>query len=265
MNYSNVKQIVLTEEQEQFFIETWENNSSYLAHLIIKEQLGLSLDKIDVLAKNLREEGKIRDKQRHKFSNSELETFKREHEEGLSINEIASMHQRDAKAIRRHLKVMYGGKIPKIIKNTRQGEIWKDIEGCDTHQVSDKGRIYVKSTNQIIYGYVAHGYRYVNITDISGKNHKYAVHRLVAQAFVPNPDNKPQVDHIDSNPLNNEAANLRWVDQEEQLNNEETKKKRQLGAERKQRHWKIKPLLEKIFEIEPDKMELIKMIIDYKD
>ena len=154
MNYSNVKQIVLTEEQEQFFIETWENNSSYLAHLIIKEQLGLSLDKIDVLAKNLREEGKIRDKQRHKFSNSELETFKREHEEGLSINEIASMHQRDAKAIRRHLKVMYGGKIPKIIKNTRQGEIWKDIEGCDTHQVSDKGRIYVKSTNQIIYGYI---------------------------------------------------------------------------------------------------------------
>ena len=73
------------------------------------------------------------------------------------------------------------------------------------------------------------------------------------------------MDHIDSNPKNNDAANLRWVDQAEQYVNEETKKKKQLGLERKQRRWKIKPLLDKIFEIEPDKMELIKMIIDYKD
>ena len=107
------------------------------------------------------------------------------------------------------------------------------------------------------------GYRLINLS-ANGVRKTIAVHRYVALTFIPNPDNKPQVDHIDSDPLNNEAANLRWVDQEEQLNNEETKKKRQLGAERKQRHWKIKPLLEKIFEIEPDKIELIKMIIDHK-
>ena len=256
--------IVLTEEQEQFFIETWEDNTSYLAHIILKEKLGLGLDAIDYVAKKLRDEGKIRDKQRQKFSSSEVEIFRREYEDGMAITDIALTHHRDAKAVRKHLSILYGGNLPKIKKNTRAGEIWKDIEGCNTHQVSDKGRIYVVTTDQIIYGYLSHGYRYVNITDFEGKKHKYAVHRLVAQAFVPNPENKPQVDHIDSNPLNNEASNLRWVSQEEQLNNEETKKKKQLGAERKQRHWKVKPLLEKIFEIEPDKMELIKMIIDYK-
>ena len=82
--------------------------------------------------------------------------------------------------------------------------------------------------------------------------------------IIPNPENKSEVDHIDSNPANNDVTNLRWVNHEEQYRNEETIKKKQLGQERQQRRWKIKPLLDKIFEIEPDKIELIKMIIEYK-
>ena len=257
--------IVLTEEQELFFIDTWENNISYLAHVIIRDKLGLSFIATDIVAKRLREEGKIRNKKKQRFSENEISAFKTDYEHGLTLNEIADKYHRDSKAIRRYLVAVFGGKLPKVDRRTIAEENWVDIDNCDTHQVSDKGRIYVKATNQIIYGHLAHGYRYVIITDNDGINHHLAVHRLVAQAFVPNPDNKPQVDHIDSNPENNDATNLRWVDQAEQYVNEETKKKKQLGLERKQRRWKIKPLLEKIFEIEPDKMELIKMIIDYNN
>lgn len=65
------------------------------------------------------------------------------------------------------------------------------------------------------YGsYGAGGYMYVMI------NYKnYRVHRLVAETFIPNPDNKPTVDHIDRNKTNNSIRNLRWATTQEQRDN----------------------------------------------
>lgn len=55
-----------------------------------------------------------------------------------------------------------------------------------------------------------------------------SIHQLVATAFIPNPENKSNVDHIDTNRTNNTVENLRWATQSENMNNKHTKKKRQI-------------------------------------
>lgn len=64
------------------------------------------------------------------------------------------------------------------------------------------------------------GYLQVNLGRI---RNTALVHRLVAKAFIPNPENKPTVDHINGNRLDNRVENLRWVTQRENVNNPNTK------------------------------------------
>ena len=65
------------------------------------------------------------------------------------------------------------------------------------------------------------GYYAVNLFN-NGKSKMKSISRLVAMAFIPNPDNKPFVDHIDRDLANNNATNLRWVTQSENLLNKNT-------------------------------------------
>ena len=254
--------ITLTEEQERFFIETWENNPNDTARMILHDKLGMAADVVWYIAKKLREENKLRNKRLNRYSQQDAIAFKNEYECGRSLNEIAKAHHVGIKGVKKYLKELYGGEIP-IIQGKLDGEEWRDVEGFGRYQVSNKGRIYVKTIHRIIYGSDVHGYRNVKLLDEKNKYHTVAIHKLVAQAFIPNPENKPQVDHIDSNPQNNNVTNLRWVTKEEQYENENTKKKMQLAQERLQKGWKINPLIKKMLEIEPDKLELIKMIINY--
>lgn len=59
--------------------------------------------------------------------------------------------------------------------------------------------------------------KYVKYYRVEIQGVKYYVHRLVAQAWIPNPDNKPCVGHIDNNPFNNYYKNLYWCTQKENL------------------------------------------------
>lgn len=70
----------------------------------------------------------------------------------------------------------------------------------------------------------SNGYEQVNIR-IGNKYVTKLIHRLVAAAFIPNPDNKPCIDHIDGDRANNHADNLRWVTYLENNNNPITKKR----------------------------------------
>lgn len=95
-------------------------------------------------------------------------------------------------------------------------ETWKEIKGYEgIYEVSDCGRVrgidrFTKGKllfNRILFGALhPDGYHIVNL---QGKTHR--THRLVAEAFIPNPSNKPHVNHIDGDKLNNFLDNLEWV------------------------------------------------------
>ena len=89
-------------------------------------------------------------------------------------------------------------------------EVWQPIGGSDQYEVSNLGRVRVVRYLQTARG-GGNGYRTVTLP---GGKQRY-VHRLVAQAFVDNPDNLPEVNHIDSDRSNAAASNLEWVDSQQ--------------------------------------------------
>ena len=108
-------------------------------------------------------------------------------------------------------------------------EIWKDIQGHEgRYQVSNMGR--VRSLPRVVNNHTGEllvkgkilsqrsdfkGYMRIDLIDNNGKKHYYGVHRLVAMAFIDNPDNKPQINHIDGKKDNNTVDNLEWVTNQE--------------------------------------------------
>lgn len=95
-------------------------------------------------------------------------------------------------------------------------EIWKDIKGYEGYyQVSNLGRVQsIKKRKIFRNNKNSRGYIVVTLTK-NNIERSFAVHRLVAQTFINNPDNLPQVNHIDGNKQNNKVENLEWCTQKE--------------------------------------------------
>lgn len=106
-------------------------------------------------------------------------------------------------------------------------EIWKPIEGYEGfYEVSNLGRVrslwfrnnhsLVKRNKIMSATDNGHGYLIVGLNK-EAKRKNYYVHRLVAKAFIPNPDNLPVIDHIDHDRSNNAVTNLQWLTQKDNI------------------------------------------------
>ena len=101
-------------------------------------------------------------------------------------------------------------------------EVWRDVVGYEgLYKVSNKGNVYsverISLQGRKIGGLTLkprsfrNGYLHVNLYKNSKVKTK-SIHRLVAEAFIPNPNNFPEVNHFDENKINNELSNLEWCD-----------------------------------------------------
>ena len=101
-----------------------------------------------------------------------------------------------------------------------EGLLIKDIKGYEgLYAVSSCGKVWSYTNN--IFLTPRHqrktGYDRVHLVK-DGKIREFLVHRLVAEAFIPNPENKPQVNHLDENKTNNHVENLEWATRQENIN-----------------------------------------------
>lgn len=98
-------------------------------------------------------------------------------------------------------------------------EIWKPVNGYETlYEVSDLGNVRNARRKKLLSPYTGNsGYKRVKLYRY-GIRERFLVHRLVAQVFIPNPQNLPQVNHKDENKTNNRADNLEWCDNKYNMN-----------------------------------------------
>ena len=127
-------------------------------------------------------------------------------------------------------------------------EQWRDIRGYEgLYQVSNFGRVRTvehivpnrggfRTVSSKVKNATFTGQGYLSVALYKeNKMQRLYVHRLVAEAFVPNPDNLPEIDHIDCVKTNNISSNLRWVDRSGNMQNPITKKLKSVNT--KARNW----------------------------
>lgn len=104
-----------------------------------------------------------------------------------------------------------------------ENEIWKDIKGYEgLYQISNLGRVKSFKTKKNKYMTPkddSRGYLQIQLVNKEGIRKTIKIHRIVAETFIPNPENKPCVDHINTIKKDNRVDNLRWCTKKENSNN----------------------------------------------
>ena len=110
-------------------------------------------------------------------------------------------------------------------------EEWKVIDGYNNnYSISNKGNVKNNNTNKILKQAVNRGGYNKLCLSVNGKKKTELIHRLVALAFIPNPENKPHVDHINNNKIDNNVNNLRWATAKENQYNQKLSKANKCGV-----------------------------------
>lgn len=99
-------------------------------------------------------------------------------------------------------------------------EVWKDCKHYEgLYQVSSEGRFWSVRLQKYIKPFVKdNGYLAIGLINKYGKRVKEYVHRIVALTFIPNPNNYPDVNHIDEVKSNNRVDNLEWISHKDNCN-----------------------------------------------
>jgi hypothetical protein len=102
--------------------------------------------------------------------------------------------------------------------------VFQDLKGYEClYKISKNGEIWSRLYRKIMCPHIdERGYLKIVLTNEDKQKTKCSIHRLLAIQYIPNPENKPQIDHIDRNTSNNSLSNLRWATIKENNNNKST-------------------------------------------
>lgn len=93
-----------------------------------------------------------------------------------------------------------------------------EIKDFPKYRIDEFGNVFNDKGHKLKVEITRNGYLRVSLSNDVVQHKRFLVHRLVAQTFIPNPDNLPQVNHIDENKTNNSVENLEWCTALENLN-----------------------------------------------